>query len=280
MKSTKVLLIESARQNGTASFAASLKRKKYDVQIAYSGKQGLALAEGRHPDVIVLDAASLRTSGDRISKRLRETLGDLPIIHIRPPDLSPSSSPADVLLTPPFTARKLINRIERYVAASEDDVLQAGPFTLNVEQKTFVSPWNEKKLTPKLVALMKLFMQYPGETLERKAIMQTIWDTDYMGDTRTLDVHMRWLRKVVEPEPRKPKYLVTVRGVGYCLKVPGTAKKSSKRKSEKKSDPKKVKSKSSATKASDSAKDKASDAPSANAPAAQQKTSPTQDAGV
>jgi DNA-binding response OmpR family regulator len=256
MKTTKVLLIESARQNGTASFAASLKRKKYDVEIAHSGKQGLALAADQKPDIVVLDAASLRTSGDRISTRLRELLGELPIIHIRPPHLPHGSSPADVLLTPPFTARKLINRIERYVVAPDEDVLQAGPFTLNVEQQTLISPWNEKKLTPKLAALMKLFMQQPGETLERKAIMQTIWDTDYMGDTRTLDVHIRWLRKVIEPEPRKPQYLVTVRGVGYCLEVTDAAKKSGKPESKKKRTSRKSKRHASSTPASDSAQKK------------------------
>lgn len=278
MKTTKVLLIESARQNGTASFAASLKRKKYDVEIAHSGKQALALAADQKPDIVVLDAASLRTSGDRISTRLREMLGELPIIHIRPPDLPPGSSPADVLLTPPFTARKLINRIERYVVAPEEDVLEAGPFTLNVEQQTLISPWNEKKLTPKLAALMKLFMQQPGETLERKAIMQTIWDTDYMGDTRTLDVHIRWLRKVIEPEPRNPQYLVTVRGVGYCLEVTDAANKSGKQESKKKRTSKKSKRTSSPTSVSDSAPTKST--ASSAAVSADDKKSLTQDTKI
>ena len=141
MKTTKVLLIESARQNGTASFAVSLKRKKYDVQIVHSGKQGLIFAADQRPDVIVLDAASLRTSGDRISARLRNSLGNLPIIHIRPQECAPGFSPADVVLTPPFTARKLINRIERFVIATEDEVLTVGPFTLSVEQNTLTTPW-------------------------------------------------------------------------------------------------------------------------------------------
>ncbi len=218
MRATKVLLIENARNNGI-SFAASLKRK-YHVQIANSGKQGIALALEKHPDVIVLDAASLRTSGDRICARLRSSVGQTPIIHIRPKDDSPDNNPADVLLSPPFTARKLINRIERFAISLEGKVLEQGPFTLNLEQQTLVTPWSEKKLTPKLVTLMELFMQNQNQTLERKNIMQTVWKTDYMGDTRTLDVHIRWLRKVVEPNPRKPKYITTVRGVGYQFTIP------------------------------------------------------------
>jgi DNA-binding response OmpR family regulator len=217
MRATKILLIESARNNGV-SFAISLKRK-YQVQIAHSGKAGLALAQEKRPDVIVLDAVSLRTSGDRICTWLRKALGELPIIHIRAKDKSSSESVADVLLSPPFTSRKLINRIERFAAAAGGEVLEAGGFSLSPEQKTLVSPHSEKKLTPKLVALMELFMQNPDQTLERKDIMQVVWKTDYMGDTRTLDVHIRWLRQIVEPNPRKPQYIVTVRGVGYCFKL-------------------------------------------------------------
>jgi DNA-binding response OmpR family regulator len=224
MRAIRVLLIESARDNG-ASFAASLKRK-YQVQIAHSGKQGLVMASDRQPDVIVLDAASLRTSGDRICSKLRATLGGLPIIHIRSAEAEPTPTDADVLLLLPFTARKLINRIEHFaVSPVESKVLEAGPFSLNLEQQTLTTPWSEKKLTPKLVALMELFLQNPEQTLGRKQIMQQVWNTDYIGDTRTLDVHIRWLRKVVEPNSRRPQYITTVRGMGYRFVIPETEDK-------------------------------------------------------
>ena len=214
----RVLLIESARFNGV-SFAAALKRR-YQVQIAHSGKQGLSMAQELRPDVIVLDSASLRTSGDRICARLRAYFDELPIIHIRAHDQAKSESPADVLLTLPFTPRKLINRIERFVVMPEGELIQAGPFALNLAQQTLTCPWSEKKLTPKLVSLMEAFMRSPNQTLERREIMQKVWNTDYMGDTRTLDVHIRWIRKIVEPNPRKPQYIVTVRGIGYRLALP------------------------------------------------------------
>ncbi len=218
MRATKVLLIESARNTGV-SFVIPLKRK-YDLQVAHSGKEGVALAAATRPDVVVLDAVSMRTSGDRVCARLRDTLGTLPIIHIRPKDSPKGESRADVVLQPPFTSRKLINRIERFVAASEQgEVLDVGIFSLNLEQHLLITPKFEKKLTPKLVDLMAMFMSHPNQTLGRKDIMQTVWDTDYMGDTRTLDVHIRWLRKIVEADPRKPEYITTVRGQGYCLVI-------------------------------------------------------------
>jgi DNA-binding response OmpR family regulator len=219
MRAKRVLLIENVRNNGT-SFAASLQRK-YHVQVATSGKQGLAMAVRSRPDVIVLDAVSLRTPGTRICARLRSKLGDLPIIHILPDESVKQDSVADVRLSLPFTSRKLINRIERYVTLDElEDLLELGPFSLNIEKQTLTAPWNEKKLTPKLVALMEMFMRHPDKTLERKQLMQQVWKTDYMGDTRTLDVHIRWLRETIEPIPKKKQFLKTVRGVGYRFQIP------------------------------------------------------------
>lgn len=102
----------------------------------------------------------------------------------------------------------------------ESPVLEAGPFSLNLEQQMLTTPWVEKKLTPKLALLLALFIENREQILGRKEIMQKVWDTDYIGDTRTLDVHIRWLRKVIEPDPRKPQYLTTVRGQGYCFLLP------------------------------------------------------------
>ncbi|MBN1565505.1 MAG: response regulator transcription factor [Anaerolineae bacterium] len=220
MGTTKVLLIESARNNGR-TFSSSLQRK-YEVAIAHSGKQALAIARDMSPQIIILDADSLRTPGDRISIRLRDQLGELPIIHIKSEGAERGQSVADVMLYLPFTIRKLSNRIEQYAVkpAEEAAPRETGPFNLNLETQTLTTPWNEKKLTPKLIALMQLFLQHPDQTLERKQIMQQVWDTDYVEDTRTLDVHIRWLRQAVEPKPRKPQYLVTVRGVGYRFGIP------------------------------------------------------------
>ncbi len=214
----KVLLIERARNNST-SFAASLRRR-YEVYIVHSGKQALPMVRREHPDVIVLDAISLRTSGDRIVARLREQLGDVPIIHLREMPKGKRTSVADVVLSPKFTSRKLINRIERFVSAPAVDILDVGPFSLNLKQRKLISPKGETTLTPKLTLLLRMFMQHPGKTLAREELMKGVWKTAYMGDTRTLYVHVRWLRREIEPNPRKPQYIVTVRGVGYRFQLP------------------------------------------------------------
>ncbi len=214
----KVLLIERSRNN-SSSFAASLQRR-YEVAIAHSGKQAIPLARRKHPDVIVLDAISLRTSGDRIVARLRKQLGDVPIIHLRETSKNKRASMADVVLVPKFTARKIINRIERLVSPPAENILDVGPFSLNLKQRKLVSPKGETTLTPKLARLMWMFLQNPGKTLARETLMRGVWKTAYMGDTRTLYVHVRWLRREIEPDPRKPQYIVTVRGVGYRFQLP------------------------------------------------------------
>jgi DNA-binding response OmpR family regulator len=76
------------------------------------------------------------------------------------------------------------------------------------------------RLTPKQAELLRVFMVHAGQTLTRKFLMATVWKTDYMGDTRTLDVHVRWLRERIEDDPSSPQYLRTVRGVGYRFGVP------------------------------------------------------------
>lgn len=211
-----VLLLESARANGS-SFAPQLK-KRYDVFVTNTGKMAVQLAREQNPDVFVLDAASMRTSGDRICQTIRTELNGLPIIHIKhgpPGDID--ESVANSLLYLPFTYRKLWNQIERYVQASQGEIIQCGDLRLNVQQSILSTPKGEHKLTPKQAKLIEILMRHPDQLVERRTLMNEVWQTDYMGDTRTLDVHIRWIRQAVEANPNKPRYIQTVRGKGYIF---------------------------------------------------------------
>lgn len=222
MDQPRVLLIESTRANGK-SFASALK-KRYRMTLAYSGKQGIAVAQDVRPEVIVLDAVSMRTTGDRICRTLRAHLPETPIIHIRPPaqDTDDVSSPADVLLYHPFTWRKLVNRIKRFVSRETDpeEILQAGNLRLDVPRRVLTVGDRNQRLTPKLAGLAEIFLRSPNTVIPRETFIKRVWDTTYMGDTRTLDVHIRWLREVVEEDPSRPRVITTVRGVGYLLTPP------------------------------------------------------------
>lgn len=218
MGATRVLLI-GRNQVKRASLTNTLT-KRYDLMVAANGSEGLALAASQRPDVVVLDAVSLRTPGDRICRSLHDHLSAVPIIHIHPGPESGVASPADALLFHPVSSRKLINTIERLVKHGDDQIVSCGPIALNVARRTLTVNGQETQLTPKQALLLELFLRRPSETLDRKTIMEKVWNTDYLGDTSTLDVHIRWIRQAIEINAAHPVYLKTVRGVGYRLELP------------------------------------------------------------
>lgn len=213
MPATVVLIGES-----TSVFAAPLK-KQYTTYRFRSGKQGLLAAQTHHTDVIVLDAVSLRTNGERICKTLREALPNHTIIHIHPGPKKNAESQSDMVLFPPLTARTLMNTIEHLISHKETLILRCGIFALDVERRILMVDGNETVLTKTQATIVAIFLKHPNQTLDRKWLVQKIWDTDFTEDTRTLSVHIRHVRKIMEADASKPKYLKTVRGVGYRLAV-------------------------------------------------------------
>jgi DNA-binding response OmpR family regulator len=120
----------------------------------------------------------------------------------------------------PFTSRKVINRVVKLLNHRDGSVLKVGGLTLNLQTRCVHRRDTTYRLTPKQTELLQVFMEHAGQTLTRKFLMATVWNTDYMGDTRTLDVHVRWLREKIEENPSAPKYLRTVRGIGYRFGSP------------------------------------------------------------
>jgi DNA-binding response OmpR family regulator len=207
---------------GRADAHLSALQKRYTVLVASSGKQGLALVEANPPHMIILDAASMRTPGERLCRQLRNHYPLVPIIHIHSAEHQLSDSPADALLKIPLTSRKLVNAVERLLKSKGDKIIECGPFSMNLSRRVLIAHGQETQLTPKLALLVEAFLRQPNITLERKTLMESIWQTDYLGDTRTLDVHIRWIRKALESDGTHPRYLNTVRGIGYRLDIPET----------------------------------------------------------
>ena len=130
---------------------------------------------------------------------------------------------ADVYLEHPYTARKLLNRVRALLPADDinGEVVRCGPITLYLSKPSVEVPGkSECRLTPKLANLLEEFVRHPNEIISRRQLMQNVWNTDYIGDTRTLDVHIRWMREIIEVDPAKPELLKTVRGKGYVFCIP------------------------------------------------------------
>jgi DNA-binding response OmpR family regulator len=231
MTKSLVVLIERNRRSEVASgrgqaagFAEHL-RKRYEVVSVPSGKQALQVGLARTPDVIILDAISLKTTGERIARSLKEALPRVPLIHLVQDPPADMDSPAEIVLKDEFTWRKLINAIERLLQTpSDDQLLSCGPFVMDMARRVLIANGQEYPLTPKLALLVEMFFRHPGQVLDRKTLMNTVWQTDYLGDTRTLDVHVRWIRRYIEVDAGHPTYLKTVRGVGYRLEIAGEEK--------------------------------------------------------
>jgi DNA-binding response OmpR family regulator len=218
MEAARVLFIGRIQSN--RSSIASALEKRYEVVIAASGKVGADFAHEKPFQVVILDAISMRTPGDRICLGLRGSLGKTPIVHLHPGPKEDAQSVADVLLFEPFTARRLLGCVDRLLQPQGEETLSYGPFSMNLNRRVLIIDGQETQLTPKQALLIEMFLSHPGEVLDRKILMEKVWQTDYLGDTRTLDVHIRWIREAIESNPGKPRYLRTVRGVGYCLEIP------------------------------------------------------------
>ncbi len=204
----------------TKNDVLSAVQKRYPTHVARSGKVGLELAQEHRAQLVILDALSLQTSGERICKQLRRSLPrEISILHLHP---TPNGkSEADHLLYPPITSRRLLINVDRLLKKTAKTLIRCGDFALDVQERILHTKGQEISLNPKQSHLLEIFFKHPDQVLERSWLMQEVWHTDYTGDTRTLDVHIRLVRRVLdgEPVPKVSKYLTTVRGVGYRLDI-------------------------------------------------------------
>ena len=216
---TKVLLLER-KHASLPNFTAGLIRKKYKVSTVKSG--GAALEEMLKSDfhLVVVNAASMRTTGKRICHSIQTRSGEnhIPIILVvETPFKQSEFVDADVVLVLPFTLQKLINRIRPFEPSDMKNVVKVGEIVLDLENRSVHYRGNQKSLTPRLIALLKILMDHSGEIVKREDIFRAVWETDFIDDMRTLDVHISWLRQAIEKDPRHPEMIKTVRGIGYKL---------------------------------------------------------------
>jgi len=215
----KILLIEKKRAE-SPTFYLGLVNKGYTVDIVPNGNAAADHLVDNKPDLMVVNAASIRSTGLRICKSAHHQVPGLPIVLIveTMPDENEKVD-ADVILALPFTLQKLINRIRSLLPGEPKNVLKAGDLQLDVENRFVKFRDKQATLTPRLVTLLKILIDHVGEVVERKDLFRQVWDTDYTEDMRTLDVHVSWLRQLLEEDPRHPQLVKTVRGVGYWLDV-------------------------------------------------------------
>jgi len=214
-----ILLVEGKRVD-RPSYMAGLSKKGFIVESAQNGSEAIKRLENLQPNAIIIDAASMRTAGTRICTSIRNRVNKTPIFLILAVDAKKiENSCADEVLYLPFTLQKLLNRIRPYMGRSKNKKLVCGSITLDLKDRWVTCGSKKTRLTPRLFILMESFMKKPGEVLLREDLFRQLWETDYLGDTRSLDVHISWLRKAIEEDSRHPIFIKTERGIGYRLEV-------------------------------------------------------------
>jgi DNA-binding response OmpR family regulator len=216
---TDSLLVVEGRYADVPSFAAELQKKGFEIHTVKNGAAAVSRLERVNPSLVVVNAASLRSTGLRICRSLRSKNAKYPIVLVLAKEARVGKDVADAVLVLPFTAQKLANRINPLLPGDGKNVIHVGPLRLDLEHRRVKCLGKNSKLTPRLVTLLHLLMDKHGEVVERDALFKKVWETNYTGDTRTLDVHISWLRRAIELDPLKPKFLKTVRGVGYRLDI-------------------------------------------------------------
>jgi DNA-binding response OmpR family regulator len=218
MKKTTLLVIEG-RHAEIPSFANDLQKKGFDVVSAQNGSEAVAKLKQTNPSLVVVNAPTLRSTGIRICSSIRKKDAKVPIILIVEKEKPVDKELTDSVLALPFTVQKLVNRIKALMPGDGDNVVSVGPIRLDVENRRVRSLGKNTRLTPRLITLLQILMDKHGEVVEREALFKKVWETNYTGDTRTLDVHISWLRRAIELDPDNPRFLKTIRGVGYRLDV-------------------------------------------------------------
>jgi DNA-binding response OmpR family regulator len=192
------------------------------VAAVTSQKAALRFIGASNTIMLLIETASNLESRLRFCTQLRARLPAAPIIAVgqAQPQANPAAFTFDGVIKTPLDAQQAASVLRCARARAVSAVLLRGGVALNVAARRVTTPQGEHSLTPKQCALLNLLMTEANRVVKRADIMQAIWETSYLADTRTLDVHIRWLRERIEPDPSNPIYLITERGTGYKFQTP------------------------------------------------------------
>ena len=219
----KILLVQGGLGD---SVGPLLERHGYRVVWVQTAKQALERVTSEKPALVIIDVPSLIANAEKLCQEVKR-IRDIPVLMLGEQGAGINGKAArayagcaDEFVPRPLRARRLLLRIAKLLPEGLAIELRCGDLVFRPADGILRKRDKEVYLNPKLSRLLQLFMQHPGEVLTRRVLMQQVWDTDYIGDTRTLDVHIRWLRLAIEDNPTMPVYLRTVRGQGYCFHNP------------------------------------------------------------
>ena len=224
---TRVLVVEDEESYSDA-LAYLLRKEGFEVAIAADGNAALAEFDRNGADIVLLDLMLPGIPGTEVCRTIRQT-SNVPVIMVSAKDdevdkVVGLELGADDYVTKPYAPRELVARIRAVLRRGADvelapAALEAGPVRMDVERHIVQVDGADVSLPLKEFELLEMLLRNAGRVLTRGQLIDRVWGSDYVGDTKTLDVHVKRLRAKIEPDPSEPKYLVTVRGLGYKLEL-------------------------------------------------------------
>jgi len=222
----RILIVED-EESLADSVRYNLEREGYLVSVAVDGRQALERFRAEPPALVILDLMLPEVSGLDLCRAIRAESA-VPIIMVTAKDSEADKVAglelgADDYVTKPFSVRELVSRVRAHLrraamspeATAAGDVLAAGPVEMDVVRHEVRVAGAVVAFRPKEFELLEAFLRRTGRLLTREFLIDEVWGTDYVGDTKTLDVHVKRVRQKIEDDPHEPAHLVTVRGLGY-----------------------------------------------------------------
>ncbi len=224
----RVLVVED-EESFSDALSYMLRREGYEVEVSATGPEALSAFDRSGADLVLLDLMLPGLSGTEVCRELR-TRSKVPIIMVTARDTEVDKVVglelgADDYVTKPFSSRELIARIRAVLRRGGEadelitSTIEAGPVRMDVERHVVSVDGRPVSMPLKEFDLLELLLRNAGRVLTRGQLIDRVWGSDYVGDTKTLDVHVKRLRAKIEPDPGNPKHLVTVRGLGYKFEV-------------------------------------------------------------
>ncbi|MBA3653316.1 MAG: response regulator transcription factor [Actinobacteria bacterium] len=226
------VLVVDDEKSFTEALTVGLKREGFAVHVAADGPQALALFDVVQPDVVLLDLMLPGISGLEVCRQIRARSA-VPIVMVTAKDAEIDTVVglevgADDYVTKPYRMRELVARMRavmrRAPKSSQDDVsgerLDVGDVQLDPERHEVTVRGDEVKLPLKEFELLELLLANAGRVLTRDTLIDRVWGATYVGDTKTLDVHIKRLRGRIEDDPARPTRITTIRGLGYRFEIP------------------------------------------------------------
>ncbi|AIF41503.1 MULTISPECIES: response regulator transcription factor [Dermacoccus] len=225
---TRILIVED-EESYSEPLAYMLKKEGYEAVVAATGPEGIDAFERGGADLVLLDVMLPGMSGVDVCRELRSR-SSVPIIMLTAKDSEIDKvvgleMGADDYVTKPYSGRELLARIKAVLRrrgeaeAGESDELVVGPVAMDVERHVVTVGGKGVAMPLKEFELLEMLMRNEGRVLTRMQLIDRVWGSDYVGDTKTLDVHIKRLRAKIEPDPGSPQHILTVRGLGYKLEA-------------------------------------------------------------